>query len=104
MTENVEEARRVDVVCFGRRGQVLAQDSPDRLLRKFKCGTLEEVHQKIHGEERSALIRLSESLLVVGENRTARAVEPWRKVCLDIVARTELVAVILLPNLIAVLF
>jgi len=42
-THYIEEARRSHVVGFMRKGQILTQDNPQRLLKSFKVTTLEEV-------------------------------------------------------------
>lgn len=52
-THYIEEARRTDCIGFMRKGQILAEASPDEILNYYKVPTLEETFAILCREERS---------------------------------------------------
>ncbi|XP_028967853.1 ABC transporter G family member 20 [Galendromus occidentalis] len=67
-THYVEEARQAHMVGLMRSGRMLAQDSPDRLMEDFCCGSLEDVFLQLciaADEERLSLAQ-QKNLEVVG--------------------------------------
>ncbi|KAF5270787.1 hypothetical protein FQR65_LT17799 [Abscondita terminalis] len=55
-THYIEETRQADMVGFMRGGNILTEDSPDNVLRRFNEPTLEKVY---HKSEKSALDSVS---------------------------------------------
>lgn len=56
-THYIEEARAADLVGFLRFGKLLAEDSPETVMRKYNSRTLEQVFNKICKLEDRRLIR-----------------------------------------------
>ncbi|XP_028967869.1 ABC transporter G family member 20 [Galendromus occidentalis] len=67
-THYVEEARQAHMVGLMRSGRMLAQDSPDRLMEDFRCGSLEDVFLQlcIAADKEKLSVAQQKNLEVVG--------------------------------------
>ncbi|KAJ1525309.1 hypothetical protein ONE63_010131 [Megalurothrips usitatus] len=54
-THYIEEARQADTIGLMRQGTLLAEDSPDRLLARYGCHSMEDVFLKLSLRQQRAL-------------------------------------------------
>lgn len=58
-THYIEETRRADVVGFMRKGQILAEDNPEKLISRFNATGLEDVFYKLCTDQKRESLKIN---------------------------------------------